>query len=88
MTKVFNVLKTFKAQDEYIWKEYIKFLYLQISIQTSKKNLIEVDNIPAQNFVTQVDDFNTVFDGLYTEIYEAMIKRMHSLMTLGWHNDQ
>lgn len=82
------MLKTFKAQDEYIWKEYIKFLYLQINIQGAKKNLIEVDGIPAKNFVTQVSDFGMLFDDLYTKIHDAMVKRMHSIMTLGWHNDR
>lgn len=81
------MLKTFKAQDEYVWSEYIKFLELQVSIQIAKKRLVEIDNIPMKNFVVHVDDFSTVFCELYKETYEAMIKRMHSLMTLGWHND-
>lgn len=82
------MLKTFKAHDEYVWKEYIKFLHLQVAIQTSKKRLIEVDKIPLKDFVVQNSDFAKIFADIYLEMYEAMIKRMHSIMTLGWHNDQ
>lgn len=82
------MLKTFKAQDEYVWKEYIKFLNLLVAIQKSRQQLIEVEQVPIRNFIDQEQDFNKVFSELYIEIYEAMIKRMQSIMTLGWHNDR
>ena len=85
---MFDVLKTHKAHDEYVWKEYIKFFHLQVAIQIAKKRLIEVENVPVNNFVVQEADFGKVFGGIYHEMYEAMVKRMHSVMTLGWYNDK
>lgn len=81
------MLKTFKAQDEYIWTEYIKFINMQILIQNAKKHLIEVDGMLLKDFVVQDADFGKICDSLYIEINEAMLKRMHSIMTLGWYND-
>lgn len=86
--KVFDVLKTHKADDEYVWKEYIKFLHLQVAIQIAKKRLVENEKVPLKDFVVHEPDFTKVFSSIYHEMHEAMIKRMQSVMTLGWHNDK
>ena len=71
-----------------MWKEYLKFLHVQIAIQTAKRRLVEVEGIPLKNFVVQNSNFDLVFGEIYNEMYEAMVKRNHSVMTLGWHNDK